>query len=182
MLIALVGLWLRMRAFSPFEIGYADEIMQYLEQAKRISTGHAIVPWEYRYGARGSLIAQVLAGPWWLGWKLAPGTLTAMLAARYSSDEGRTWTTDDRTIVENEAGMNVMSVSLLRLKSGHLLAAMRNDTGYIWTAKSKDGGKTWSEPKPSAMACAGCASMKCTVGRCGAGGRTGSIRAAAAPA
>ena len=84
MLIALVGLWLRMRAFSPFEIGYADEIMQYLEQAKRISTGHAIVPWEYRYGARGSLIAQVLAGPWWLGWKLAPGTLTAMLAARWA--------------------------------------------------------------------------------------------------
>ena len=29
------------------------------------------------------------------------------------------------------------------------------------------------EPKPSAMACAGCASMKRTVGHCGAGGRTG---------
>ena len=82
--VALVGLWLRMRAFSPFEIGYADEIMQYLEQAKRIATGDAIVPWEYRYGARNSLIAQVLAGPWWLGWKLAPGTLTAMLAARWA--------------------------------------------------------------------------------------------------
>jgi hypothetical protein len=82
--VALVGLWLRMRAFSPFEIGYADEIMQYLEQAKRIATGHAIVPWEYRYGARNSLIAQVLAGPWWLGWKLAPGSLTAMLAARWA--------------------------------------------------------------------------------------------------
>ena len=82
--VALLGLWLRMRAFSPFEIGYADEIMQYLEQAKRIATGDAIVPWEYRYGARNSLIAQVLAGPWWLGWKLAPGTLTAMLAARWA--------------------------------------------------------------------------------------------------
>ena len=84
LLIALAGLWLRARAFSPFEIGYADEIMQYLEQAKRIATGHAIIPWEYRYGARNSLIAQVLALPWWLGGKLAPGTLVPMLAARWT--------------------------------------------------------------------------------------------------
>ena len=39
----------------------------------------------------------------------------AHLAGRYSSDGGRTWTTEDRVIVENEGGMNVMSVSLLRL-------------------------------------------------------------------
>ena len=44
----------------------------------------------------------------------------ACLAGRYSSDGGRTWTAEDRTIVTNEGGMNVMSVSLLRLQSGEI--------------------------------------------------------------
>ena len=49
--VVLVALVLRWRAFSPFDISHADELMQYLEQAKRIATGQGIVPWEYRYGA-----------------------------------------------------------------------------------------------------------------------------------
>ena len=44
----------------------------------------------------------------------------AHLAGRYSSDGGRTWTQEDRMIVPNEGGMNVMSVSLLRLQSGEI--------------------------------------------------------------
>lgn len=83
--IVLAALVLRWRAFAPFDISHADEIMQYLEQAKRLATGHGIVPWEYRYGARNGLIAQVLALPWWLGEALAPGTLAPMLAARWSA-------------------------------------------------------------------------------------------------
>ncbi len=46
--VVLAGLVLRWRAFSPFDISHADELMQYLEQAKRIATGQGIVPWEYR--------------------------------------------------------------------------------------------------------------------------------------
>lgn len=42
----------------------------------------------------------------------------AYLAGRYSADEGATWTDSDVVILPNEAGMNVMSVSLLRLASG----------------------------------------------------------------
>ncbi|HHE72273.1 MAG TPA: exo-alpha-sialidase, partial [Chloroflexi bacterium] len=42
----------------------------------------------------------------------------AYLAARYSADEGATWMERDVVILPNEAGMNVMSVSLLRLASG----------------------------------------------------------------
>ena len=45
---------------------------------------------------------------------------TADIAARYSSDNGATWTDKDEIIVKNHGGMNVMSVSLLRLKSGNL--------------------------------------------------------------
>ncbi len=75
----------------------------------------------------------------------------AMLAARYSSDEGRTWTTDDKIVVENEAGMNVMSVSLLRLKSGEIALfyarknSMQDCRPYLRI--SKDEGKTWSAPR-----------------------------------
>ena len=82
-LIAAAGLAARVLAFAPFDISHADELMQYLEQGKRLATGHGIVPWEYRYGARNELLPQLLAVPFWLGAKLAPGTLAGMLAARW---------------------------------------------------------------------------------------------------
>jgi hypothetical protein len=82
--IVILALALRALAFSPFEISHADEIMQYLEQARRLATGEGIVPWEYRYGARNGLIAQLLVLPWWLGEAIAPGTLAPMLVARWT--------------------------------------------------------------------------------------------------
>ncbi len=80
--VLLAALALRAALFSPFDIMHPDELMQYLEQAKRIATGHGIVPWEFRYGARNGLVAQLLAGPYALGEWLAPGTLAGMYAAR----------------------------------------------------------------------------------------------------
>ena len=44
----------------------------------------------------------------------------AFLAGRYSSDKGKTWTQEDVKIVDQEGDMNVMSVSLLRLKNGEI--------------------------------------------------------------
>src|SRR2546423_13323806 len=44
----------------------------------------------------------------------------AHLAGRFSSDGGRTWTGDDVVVVPREGGMNVMSVSLLRLADGRI--------------------------------------------------------------
>lgn len=82
--VVLAALVLRWLAFAPFDISHADELMQYLEQAKRLATGSGIVPWEYRYGARNGVIGQVLAVPWWLGERLAPDSLTAMLLARWT--------------------------------------------------------------------------------------------------
>ena len=53
----------------------------------------------------------------------------ADIAARYSSDNGETWTTSDEIIVKNHGGMNVMSVSLLRLQSGEIaLFYLRKDS------------------------------------------------------
>lgn len=74
----------------------------------------------------------------------------AYLVGRYSSDGGKTWTKEDRTIVQNDAGMNVMSVSLLRLKNGTiaLFYARKNsiDDCIPLMRISKDEGETWSEP------------------------------------
>ena len=44
----------------------------------------------------------------------------AYLAARYSADGGRSWTREDVKVLENEGGMNIMSVSLLRLAGGEI--------------------------------------------------------------
>lgn len=75
---------------------------------------------------------------------------SASLVARFSEDQGRTWSADDVEIVKNEGNWNVMSVSLLRLQSG--------DIGLFYLRKnslvdcrpvlriSTDEGRTWGEP------------------------------------
>lgn len=74
----------------------------------------------------------------------------AFLASRESSDDGKTWTTEDRTVVPNEGGFNVMSVSLLRLKSGEIaLFYLRKNSLQDCRPVmrlSRDEAKTWSEP------------------------------------
>jgi sialidase-1 len=74
----------------------------------------------------------------------------AFLAGRTSSDGGRTWTSDDRVIVENEGGMNVMSVSLLRLQNSkialfYLRKNSEQDCRPVMRV-STDEGVTWGEP------------------------------------
>jgi len=74
---------------------------------------------------------------------------SAVLAARYSSDKGETWTAMDRIIVGKEAVMNVMSVSLLRLQDGRLaLFYGRKNSNYDSRPVvrfSEDDGESWSE-------------------------------------
>lgn len=76
----------------------------------------------------------------------------AFLAGRYSSDKGKTWTQEDVKIVDQEGDMNVMSVSLLRLKNGEIaLFYLRKNsvTDCIpYIRISDDEAKTWSDPKP----------------------------------
>jgi sialidase-1 len=74
----------------------------------------------------------------------------AYIAGRYSSDGGRTWTADDVTIVEREGQMNVMSVSLLRLKDRRiaLFYLRKNSTSDCrpYLRYSSDEARTWTEP------------------------------------
>ncbi|AHF14608.1 sialidase [Niabella soli DSM 19437] len=74
----------------------------------------------------------------------------AYLAGRYSSDGGKTWTAQDVKIIDREGGMNVMSVSLLRLRNGTiaLFYLRKNSTvDCIPVVRfSNDEAKTWSAP------------------------------------
>jgi predicted neuraminidase len=76
----------------------------------------------------------------------------AFLAGRYSSDKGKTWTTDDVKIIEQEGKMNVMSVSLLRLQNGEIALfylKKNSETDCIPMIRiSNDEAKTWSDPNP----------------------------------
>jgi len=74
----------------------------------------------------------------------------ASLVARYSRDEGKTWTVRDEIIVANEGGMNVMSVSLLRLQNGNiaLFYLRKNSTEDCIPMMriSDDEAQSWSDP------------------------------------
>jgi hypothetical protein len=75
------------------------------------------------------------------------------LAGRYSSDDGKTWTTNDVLIVSNDESKthNVMSPSLLRLQDGRIalfylrLNSMLDDRPVMRV--STDEAQTWSEPR-----------------------------------
>lgn len=75
----------------------------------------------------------------------------ARIVAIHSDDAGRTWSTEARTVVENEGGANVMSVSLLRLKSGKIALFYLVKHSLIdcrpYLRISADESGTWSEPR-----------------------------------
>jgi sialidase-1 len=75
---------------------------------------------------------------------------TAHLAARFSSDDGLSWTDEDVMVLANEGGFNVMSVSLLRLPTGaiglvYMVKNSLEDCRPVMRT-STDEGETWSDP------------------------------------
>lgn len=76
----------------------------------------------------------------------------ACLASRYSDDGGKTWSTEDRMIAANEGGMNIMSVSLLRLQNGDiaLFYLRKNSTTDCipMMRVSRDEAESWSDATP----------------------------------
>ena len=73
----------------------------------------------------------------------------ADLAMRTSDDDGRSWS-DDRIVVRRPGGLNVMSVSLLRLASGeialfYLRKTSKEDCRPLMCI-STDEAETWSQP------------------------------------
>lgn len=74
----------------------------------------------------------------------------ARIAEIHSDDGGKSWS-KPTTAVENAGGRNVMSVSLLRLKSGKLAMFYLVKNSWIDCRPvirySEDEGATWSEPR-----------------------------------
>jgi len=74
----------------------------------------------------------------------------AHLAGRFSEDGGKTWTSEDHLVLPNEGTMNVMSVSLLRLRDGRiaLLYLRKNavDDCMPFIRFSDDEADSWSAP------------------------------------
>lgn len=72
------------------------------------------------------------------------------LSAKTSKDAGKTWS-EERVLVENDGGCNVMEVNFLRLKDGRIaLFYCRKNTEStdcrVMMRTSADEGLTWSEP------------------------------------
>ncbi len=74
---------------------------------------------------------------------------SARLVSRVSKDGGETWSQEDAVVLENEGVLNVMSVSLLRLRdrSIALFYLVKDGPGDCrpYVRFSTDEGKTWSE-------------------------------------
>jgi hypothetical protein len=75
----------------------------------------------------------------------------ARIVSVCSDDAGQTWSREPRVVVENTGHQNVMSVSLLRLKSGGigLFYLIKNSFHDCrpWMQLSTDEAETWSAPK-----------------------------------
>ncbi len=77
---------------------------------------------------------------------------SAHLAGRFSSDGGKSWDPADTRILDNDATMNVMSVSLLRLADGRIaMFCLRKNSLQDCrpiVRFSSDEAATWSQPQP----------------------------------
>src|SRR5437016_2397471 len=63
--LAVVSLGLILRLWVTFEfpnINHPDEIYQTIEQARRLTTGVGIVPWEFERGVRSWVLPGIFAG------------------------------------------------------------------------------------------------------------------------
>ncbi len=74
---------------------------------------------------------------------------SAFLAGRYSDDGGLTWSNEDIKIIGNDLGLNIMSVSLLRLFNGeialfYLRKKSLSDCRPVLRI-SQDEGNTWGD-------------------------------------
>jgi predicted neuraminidase len=67
-----------------------------------------------------------------------------------STDRGTSWRHYEKVATPGKVGAG--EPTIVELRSGDVLMAVRTTDGHLWTARSRDKGETWSEPQRSAMA------------------------------
>ncbi len=97
------------------------------------------------------------AGTWLLGSHLADWSVKPFTTQQYllrSEDKGKTWTVLPNARPKGwiAEGFNRMDEGRpLNLGGGRVLFMSRTPQGHLFTAWSKDDGKTWTEPAPSTL-------------------------------
>ncbi len=97
------------------------------------------------------------AGTWLIGSHLADWSVKPFTTQQYllrSEDKGATWTLLPGARPKGwfAEGFNRMDEGRpLNLGSGHVLFMSRTPQGHLFTAWSKDDGKTWTDPLPSTL-------------------------------
>ena len=66
-----------------------------------------------------------------------------------SDDDGRTWTRVDLPVPAAMKRKGVIQPSLWQSPDGSVHALMRSNTGVLWRGDSADGGRTWTEIRPT---------------------------------
>jgi sialidase-1 len=67
----------------------------------------------------------------------------------YSDDEGKTWQTSERRMDLPLRGAE--EPCMIELKDSSLMVVLRTSLGSIYSARSSDGGNTWSEPTSTGL-------------------------------
>jgi BNR repeat-like domain len=135
--------------FAPWARGHgecwvhaSDDHGQSFTESMKIDTG----PFHGGYGLRGCL-------------ELGDGTLLLPLndIPKYrtiftvrSQDGGQSW--QEPNLVARKEGYLFTEPALVQTRSGDILCMMRDDaTRIMHSCRSSDGGKSWSEPKPTGV-------------------------------
>lgn len=66
-----------------------------------------------------------------------------------SDDDGRTWRRADLPVPAEMGKKGVIQPSLWQSADGAVHALMRSNTGVLWRSDSTDGGRTWTEIRPT---------------------------------
>ena len=97
------------------------------------------------------------AGAWIIGSHEGDWSKKPLQTRQYllrSEDKGRTWTVLPRPrpngwFVEGFGRMD--EGRPINLGGGRVLALFRTPEGHLWTSRSEDDGKTWTDPKPTPL-------------------------------
>jgi Neuraminidase (sialidase) len=66
-----------------------------------------------------------------------------------SADRGKTWKHYEKVATPGKVGAG--EPTIVELRNGDVLMAVRTTDGHFWTARSRDKGDTWSEPQRSEL-------------------------------